>query len=221
MFIVIDGIDWSWKWTQVELLRKHFEWLWKKVKILDYPRYTSESSFMVKKYLNWEYWKNVSPKLASIFYAIDRYDSFFDEKEKDFESYDYIISNRYVSANMIHQTSKIDDDEKADEFLKWLYDLEFNIFWIPKPDKVIFLDVSPEVSKKMILKKEERSYIKNNKKMDLHEEDTNHLINAHNRAIKVAKDYNWSTIDCVENWEILPIETITKKILTEIEKINK
>jgi dTMP kinase len=84
---------------------------------------------MVKKYLNGEYGTNVSAKLASIFYAIDRYDSLFDKKQADdLSQYDYIISNRYVSANMIHQTGKIDDDTKAKEFLDWLYDLEYNIF---------------------------------------------------------------------------------------------
>jgi len=58
---------------------------------------------------------------------LDRFDSSFDIR-KDLQEYDYIISNRYVSANMIHQTGKIDDDVKAKEFLDWLYDLEYNIF---------------------------------------------------------------------------------------------
>lgn len=218
MFIVIDGIDGSGKGTQVEILRKHFEELGKKVKILDYPRYGHTSSFMVQKYLNGEYGKTLSPKLASIFYAIDRYDSSFDVK-KDLENYDYIISNRYVSANMIHQTGKIENDVEAKEFLDWLYDLEYNIFWIPKPDKVIFLNVTPEVSQKLVLKKAEREYLKDGKKMDLHEEDINHLQNAWEKAMKVVEMYDdWVKIDCIENGEILPIDAITQKILVEIEK---
>ncbi len=218
MFIVIDGIDGSGKGTQVEILRKHFEELGKKVKILDYPRYGHTSSFMVQKYLNGEYGKTLSPKLASIFYAIDRYDSSFDVK-KDLENYDYIISNRYVSANMIHQTGKIENDVEAKEFLDWLYDLEYNIFWIPKPDKVIFLNVTPEVSQKLVLKKAQREYLKDGKKMDLHEEDINHLQNAWEKAMKVVEMYDdWVKIDCIENGEILPIDAITQKILVEIEK---
>lgn len=221
MFIVIDGIDGSGKGTQVEILRKHFEWIGKKVKILDYPRYWYASSFMVQKYLNGEYGKTLSPKLASIFYAIDRYDSMMDKKYVDFDSYDYIISNRYVSANMIHQTGKIEDDNEAKEFLDWLYDLEYNIFWIPKPDKVIFLNVTPEVSQKLVLKKEKREYLKDGKKMDLHEEDINHLQNAWEKAMKVVEMYDdWVKIDCVENGEILPIEEITQKILSEISSVE-
>lgn len=222
MFIVIDGIDGSGKWTQVEILRKHFEWLGKKVKILDYPRYGHQSSFMVQKYLNGEYGKTLSPKLASIFYAIDRYDSMMDKKYVDFEEYDYIISNRYVSASMIHQTGKIENDEESKEFLDWLYDLEYNIFWIPKPDKVIFLNVTPEVSQKLVLQKEERKYLKDGKKMDLHEEDINHLQNAWKKAMKVVDMYDdWVKIDCVENGEILPIDIITEKILFEIWREEK
>lgn len=216
MFVVIDWIDWSWKWTQVEILRKHFEWLWKKVKILDYPRYGKPSAFMVEKYLNWEYWKAVSPKLSSIFYAIDRFDSSFELRE-DFEKYDYIISNRYVSASMIHQTWKISWEKESKEFLDWLYDLEYNIFWIPIPDKVIFLNVTPDISQKLVLKKQEREYLKDWKKMDLHEEDKNHLTNARTKAMKIVEMYDdWIKIDCVENWDILPIDVITKKILAEI-----
>lgn len=216
MFIVIDWIDWSWKWTQVQLLKEYFEKIWKKVKILDYPRYGNPSAFFVEKYLNWEYWKNVSAKLASIFYALDRYDSSFDLR-KDFGDYDYIISNRYVSASMIHQAWKIEDEKESKVFLDWLYDLEYNIFWIPKPDKVIFLNVTPDISQKLVLKKEEREYLKWWKKMDLHEEDKNHLTNARNKAMKVVWMYDdWVKIDCVENWEILPIDEITKKILKEI-----
>jgi len=78
----------------------------------------------------------------------------------DFETYDFVISNRYVSANMIHQTGKLVDEAERDEFLEWLEDLEFNIFNIPRPDKVIFLNVTPETSQKLVLKKEEREYLK-------------------------------------------------------------
>lgn len=216
MFIVIDWIDGSGKWTQVEIIKNHLESIWKTVKLLDYPRYWQKSAFMVEKYLNGEYGKEISPKLASIFYAIDRYDSSF-ELKNDFNNYDYIISNRYVSANMIHQTGKIKDQKESNEFLKWLYDLEYNIFGIPKPDKVIFLNVTPEVSQKLVLKKEQREYLKDGKKMDLHEEDLNHLQNAWEKAMKIVDMYDdWVKIDCIKDGEMLPITEITDKILKKI-----
>lgn len=215
MFVVIDWLDGSGKWTQVKLLEENLKKLWKKVKVLDYPRYWEKSAFFVEKYLNWWYGKNVSAKQASIFYALDRFDDSFN-LEDDFTSYDYVISNRYVSANMIHQTWKISSESDRNEFLEWLYDLEFNIFGIRKPDKVIFLNVTPETSQKLVLKKDDREYLKDGKKMDLHEEDKNHLTNAYNAAMQVVKKYDWTKIDCEKEGEMRSIEEINNEILKHI-----
>lgn len=213
MFIVIDWIDGSWKGTQVKLVEEKLKEMWKKVKILDYPRYEEQSSFMVQKYLNWDYGKEVWAKLASIFYAVDRFDSSFWFK-KDLEKYDYIISNRYVSANIIHQSGKIADKEERKEFINWIEDLEYNVFGIPKPDKTIFLNVSPEMSQKLVLKKEEREYLKWGKKMDLHEEDRDHLTNAHKAAMEVVNaNADWIKIDCEKDWDMRSVEEISKDIL--------
>lgn len=213
MFIVIDWIDWSGKGTQVALVEKKLLEMWKKVKVLDYPRYWEKSAFAVEKYLNWDYGKNVTAKQASIFYALDRFDDSFNLRE-NFKEYDYIISNRYVSANMIHQAWKISDKVERNKFLDWLEELEYEIFAIPRPDKTIFLNVSPEMSQKLVLKKEEREYLKWWKKMDLHEEDKNHLKNAHASAMDVVSRYSdWIKIDCEENLEMRSIEEINSDIL--------
>ncbi|MDD4151167.1 MAG: deoxynucleoside kinase [Candidatus Gracilibacteria bacterium] len=216
MFIVIDGIDGSGKGTQVKLISEYLESIGKKVKVLDYPRYDEQSSFMVKKYLNGEYGKEVSAKLASIFYAIDRYESSFDIR-KDFADYDYIISNRYVSASMIHQTGKIEDPDERKAFLDWEYDLEYNIFGIPKADRVIFLDVPPDVSQKLLATKEKRDYIKNDKNLDIHEADKNHLLKSREAAIQVCDMYDdWTRLNCTKNGEMMSIEEIKNMILAEI-----
>jgi len=216
MFIVIDWIDWSGKGTQVALLEKRLKSLWKKVKILDYPRYGEKSAFAVEKYLNWEYGKEVTAKQASIFYAIDRFDDSFNIK-KDLEQYDFIISNRYVSASMIHQAGKISDKKQREKFLDWLYELEYEIFNINKPDLTIFLNVSPKMSQKLVLLKEERKYLKNWKKMDIHEEDEQHLKNAHFSAMSVVERFDdWIKIDCEQDSNMKSIEEINKEILDKI-----
>lgn len=216
MFIVIDWIDWSWKGTQILLVSEELKKLWKRVKMLDYPRYWEKSAFMVEKYLNWEYWKEVNPKLSSIFYAIDRFED-YSEYQKDLQNYDYIISNRYVSSSMIHQSWKIDNLEEKEKFIDWLYDLEYNIFWIPKPDKIIFLNVSPQTSRELVKNKEKRDYIKNDKNVDLHEEDENHINNAYKSIIQVVNKFdNCKIVNCEDNGKILEKDKITKMILKEI-----
>jgi hypothetical protein len=53
--------------------------------------------------------------------------------------------------------------------------------------------------------------------MDIHEEDKNHLINAHAAALEVAEKYSdWVKIDCEIDLEMVSIEDITEMIMKEI-----
>ena len=215
MFVVIDGIDGSGKGTQVALLEKELVDLWKTVKIIDYPRYSHGAAFFIERYLNGDYWKSLLPKLASLFYALDRFDHSF-ELKRDLEEFDFVISNRYVTASMIHQAGKLSDLKEIDEYLDWLYDLEYNICGIPLPDKVIFLDVPPEVSAYLITQKQQREYIKDGSNKDIHEADENHLKNAYERAIYVSEKFQWTRVQCTQWTMMLPIDVITQMILKEI-----
>lgn len=219
MFIIIDWLDGSGKGTQTKLVVAELEKQWKKVLLLDYPRYGETSAYFVEKYLNGAYGKEVPAKLASIFYALDRFDDSFNFKDEMW-NYDYIISNRYVSASMMHQAGKIKDKTERLEYMNWLHELEFEIFKIPKPDKVLFLDVPPEVSQKLVEKKEARDYITWWATKDLHEADENHLKDAYKVAGEILENFpkTWEKIDCCENGDILSIDVITQKILNSIIK---
>jgi dTMP kinase len=217
MFIVLDWLDGSGKGTQTKLVSEALIAMWKKVLVLDYPRYGESSCYFVEKYLNGAYGE-VNAKAASIFYALDRFEDSFNFKERQKE-YDYIISNRYVSANMMHHGGKIDDKKKRIKFMKWLYKLEYKIFGIPKPDKVLFLDVPPEVSQKLVDKKEARNYIKDGKTKDLHEADEHHLSKAYKVAHEILKEFSdWKQVKCTQDGVMLPQEVITQKILSHITK---
>lgn len=216
MFIVLDGIDGSGKATQAELLKKHFELEWKKVKLLDYPRYGNPSAHFVERYLNGEYGKNVLPKQASLFYALDRFDQ-KDELERDIDFYDYVISNRYVSASMIHQTGKLHSKEEMDEFLEWLDDLEYNILCLPRPDKIIFLNTHHDISNQNIEKKKKREYIKSENNRDLHEGDSDHMMNSYLTGLYVAEKFGWDMVECEQWWKMLPKNEITQMIIKKIK----
>lgn len=158
----------------------------------------------------------MTAKQASILYALDRFDHSHDLRQ-DMQNYDFIISNRYVSASMIHQTGKIRSSQERAEFIAWLEDLEYEIFAIPRPDKTIFLNVSPEMSQKLILQKEERAYLKEGKKMDIHEADTTHLIHAHSAAMEIVESHqDWERIDCERGGEMKSIEEIHVEILAKV-----
>ena len=76
---VIDGTDGSGKQTQLEQLEKRLIKENIEYKKVSFPNYDSPSSALVKMYLSGEFGKNakdISPYIASTFYAADRYATF-------------------------------------------------------------------------------------------------------------------------------------------------
>lgn len=222
-FIVIDGTDGSGKATQMELLVKNLKKAGHQVKIFDFPQYGKKSASFVEKYLNGGYGsaQEVGPYRASIFFACDRYDASFKIK-KYLKEGKVIISNRYVTANMGHQGGKIKDLRERKNYFKWLYDLEYRIFRIPKPDLNIILHVDAAVAQKLVDNKKKRNYIKGKKKRDLHENDLKHLQNAEKVYLEIARTFpNFSLIKCTENNNIMTQEKISKLVLKEVKKIIK
>lgn len=218
-FIVIDGTDGSGKGTQTELLISALKSRGVKVVTTDFPQYGNPSSHFVEKYLRGEYGTadEVGAKRASLFYALDRFDAAKQMKQWLDEGF-FIVSNRYVSASMGHQTGKIKDPEERDKFLDWLNELEFEICGIPKPDEVIFLYMPPEIGQKLVDQKSEREYTQG-KKRDIHEADLDHLKNASEAYKYVAEKFDWKTVECVENDEILSREQIHQEILKVLEGV--
>lgn len=217
-FIVFEGIDGSGKGTQVELVAERLRSEGKTVAVLDFPRYKHQSGFMVSKYLNGEYGtlSEVGPELASMFYATDRFDAKKEILAALMEN-DYVLANRYVSSNMIFQASKLDSYPKIDAFLDWVYDLEFRIFGIPRPDVVVFLKISVETSARLIAAKEQREYIKDGSNKDIHESNLNYLRKTSEIALYVASRFtNWKILECERDGEILPKPAISDQILSAI-----
>lgn len=215
-FIVIEGTDGSGKGTQVHLLVNRLKEEGKTVEMVDFPQYDSPSSYFVAKYLRGEYGTadEVGAYTASLFYALDRYDKSFDIK-RWLEEGVTVIANRYVSANMGHQAGKIDDVEKRDAYLEWLHNLEYSMCGIPVPDQTIFLFVPPELGQKMVDHKTLRDYT-GGKQRDIHEADLEHLRKASEAYVYVAKKYNWTTIPCTEEGEMLTREAIHERLYETI-----
>ncbi len=210
--IVFCGTDGSGKATQIKLLAEKIKKEGYDVEFADFPQYGQRSATLVEDYLNGKFGdaKSVGPYRASIFFAVDRYEASFKIKEW-LNQGKIVISNRYVSANMGHQTGKIRDKEERDKFLEWLKNLEFNIFEIPKPNKNILFYMPPEISQKLVDKKDLRDYI-GGKKRDLHEEDLQHLKDAAEAYLYVAKKYNWDIIDCAPNGILRTKEDISNEL---------
>ena len=124
-----------------------------KYKAISFPNYDSPSSSLVKMYLSGEFGtdpKTVSPYVASTFYAADRFATYQKDLKQFYEDGGIILADRYITANMIHQTGKIKDNKERDKFLDWVWDLETNIYGLPAPTEVFFLNMPPEKALELI-----------------------------------------------------------------------
>ena len=216
--IVIEGTDGSGKATQIELLARSLIKKGYKVKTADFPQYDKPSSYFVSKYLRGEYGK-VGPYKASLFFALDRYDKSFEIK-KWLSGGHIVISNRYVSANMGHQAGKIADLKERSVYLKWLQNLEYEIFDIPKPDLTILLAMPPEIGQELVNQKAKREYLKGAKR-DIHEKDLKHLKDAFRAYLEVAKKYKWVIVNCVSGEKLNTREAIHEEILKKVQRFAK
>ena len=216
---VIDGTDGSGKQTQLGELKNRLDREKIDYRVVSFPNYDSKTSTLVKMYLSGEFGTNskeISPYIASTFYAADRYATYQTELKEYYENGGLILADRYTTSNMIHQAGKIQDKEERDKFLKWLWDFEFNLYNLPIPTEVFFLNMPVEKSLELIANRDNK--FTHNSKKDIHESDKNHLMDAYSAACDVAKDYNWYEVKCVKDDKIRTIEDIHEEIYNEIKK---
>ena len=216
---VIDGTDGSGKQTQFTKLQERLTKDNINFKTVSFPNYESPSSSLVKMYLSGEFGENakdVSPYIASTFYAADRYATFKTGYQKFYEEGGIILADRYTTANMVHQAGKIKDKQEREKFLNSLWDFEFNLYSLPVPTEVFFLNMPVEKSLELIQNRDNK--FTHNTKKDIHERDKSHLIDSYNAACEVAKEYNWYEIKCIKDNNLRTIEDIHEEIYKEVKK---
>lgn len=222
LIIIESGTDASGKATQTKLLFNRLVREGCNVRKIEYPDYKSPSSSLIKMYLNGEFGKkpeDVNPYAASTFFAVDRYASFQKEWRTFYEAGGIVLADRYTTSNMVYQTSKIEDIEERNRFLDWLWDLEFNKFDLPVPDCVVFLDMDPLISQKLMENRENK--FTGSKEKDIHESSFVYLIKTYNNACYVAEKYNWDTIKCSDNEQLKAIEAIHQEIYQVVKRVIK
>jgi len=218
--VVIDGTDGSGKGTQTELILKYLDKLKIKNKYIDFPRYyTSFHGRMVGRYLSGEFGglDSASPYLTSLFYAMDRLTA-RDEIVDWLEEGNTVVANRYTTSSMAFQTARI-EKPKREEFLKWLYEMEYKEHKLPKEDLVIFLYVPVEISQKLVDQKAKREYVKGKKK-DINEANVEYQKEVLKLYLELSKKYShWEVIKCVDaKGKLLSIEKVQGKILRVLKK---
>ena len=218
-FIVIDGNDGSGKATQAKLLIERLEQDGCNVRTIDFPRYYDNFfGKFIGECLTGEYgdFISVDPHIASVVYAADRFES-RDQINAWLDAGDIVIADRYVSANQIHQGSKITDEQKRIAFMEWLDHMEYSAFKLPRPDVVLYLDVPYDVSLKNLQNKKEKY---SEGKVELSENDHDYQKNSRACGLwLVEKNNEWKKIDCMDGDTMRTIEDIHEEVYMLIEAL--
>ena len=208
--IVIEGTDGSGKSTQFKKLTERVTSEGIAFQKLVFPQYSEPSSALIRMYLGGEFGTNpsdVNAYAASAFYAVDRFASYKKSWGQWYDNGGLILSDRYTTSNAVHQASK-EPAEKRQDYLKWLYEFEYEKLGMPAPDLVIYLDVPTDFSEKMMRKREQDT----NTKADIHEQDLQYLATCREMGRTAAQYYGWRIIDCVKDGEMRSIEDIHEEI---------
>ncbi len=215
--IVLDGLDGSGKSTQLAAVDA---WLnVRKVahRQISFPDYEQPSSALVRQYLAGEFGGTpnaVNAYAASSFYAVDRYASFKRFWQEAYEHGELIIAARYTTSNAIHQMSKLPKTE-WDAYLDWLADYEYRLLALPHPDEVIFLDMPPVVSQRLMSGR----YAGDESKKDIHERDRAYLLKCREAALYAALHDGWRVIPCAEGEEPRAVGDITADLTAIIQTL--
>jgi dTMP kinase len=212
--IVIEGTDGSGKSTQFRLMAERLEKENHPFRRLVFPRYSEESSALIRMYLGGAFGSkpgDVNAYAASAFYAVDRYASYKQDWGKWYEEGGLVLSDRYTTSNAVHQASK-ETGEKHAQFLNWLYEFEYDKLGLPRPDLIIYLDVPTDFTEKLMRHREAET----NTKADIHEQDMTYLATCRETGRAAAEHYGWTVIRCVKDGQMRTIEDIHQEIYRHV-----
>ena len=212
--IVLEGLDGSGKSTQLLLLEGELRRRGP-VRTVSFPDYSSPSSALVKMYLGGEFGDkpgDVNAYAAGAFYAVDRYASFKKDWQRDYESGVTILAGRYTTSNMIYQMEKLPRSQ-WEGYISWAEDFEYERLGLPRPQRVIFLDMPLDAAQKLLSKR----YGGHDEKKDLHERDLRYLESCAQCARFAAEKLGWRVVECARGAEPLSIEEIHRRVVSALD----
>ena len=208
--IVIEGLDGSGKATQARLLAQALAGEGRAVRQITFPDYASDSSALVKMYLRGDFGSHpgdVNAFAASAFFSVDRFASYRTDWGGFYRQGGVVVCDRYTTSNAVHQCSKLPREEWP-AFLDWLFDFEYTKIGIPAPDRVVYLDVDPAVSQRLMTGR----YRGDESKKDIHEKDLAYLARSHEAADWCAARLGWARVPCCEGGGMRGVEQIGRDV---------
>lgn len=213
--IVIEGADGAGKATQVKMLQDRLKGEGIEVETLDFPGY--DRSFFgsyIKEWVDKTHgdFVDLDPRLSSILFAGDRYESrdvlmgWLDEGKN-------VILDRYVTANMLHQGAKIENAGDRGAFLLWLERLEYDVFKMPRPDVVVYLDMPSEMRHALLTTDESKPDIGHT------ETNSSYQLALQRYAEHISDLEKWRTISCLMDDKLRSKDNINTELYGIIRPI--
>lgn len=205
--IVFEGTDGSGKSTQFQRLCRRLEEEGRAFRRIIFPQYQEPSSALIRMYLGGEFGGrpgDVNPYAASAFYAVDRFASYRKVWGEYYEQGGLVLADRYTTSNAVHQGSKLPPQEQ-EAFIRWLFEFECDRMGLPRPDRVIYLDMPTHKAAELMRRREADTHTA----ADIHEVDIEYLAACRDTALRAAKVLGWDVISCVDGQgEVRSIEEI-------------
>jgi dTMP kinase len=215
--IVLEGGDSSGKSTQLKLLTEKLESEGKEVVHMHFPKHEVSFGKVVDAYLRGEYGdKNaIPPEFIAMLYMADFYESKKD-MEKMLDEGKIILLSRYFSSTLSYQVALTPSEEK-DDVWNWIKQVCIRL---PQPDLTLVLYVPVEYSVKLLDNAENAESYKQGAKRDQHEADVEFQKDFMKEYDRNIGKLNWTKLDCIENNELLSIESIQSKVWDEVKKVT-
>lgn len=191
--ISIEGLDCSFKETNAKNLKMFLDnCLDVPVHLVSFPRHQDKAGYFVEKYLHDEY-HDLTPEQVIMTYAMDRFDYCksidIDDRLNNGE---WFIFDRYVNSNLIYQYPN-KKDYNPDKLRDFIYNIEYDILGLPKPDIIIALMTDFELIEQKLEEKHKET------PSDKHESDLNYLRRVYSLYKLLIDRYNWDMIDVIRD----------------------
>ncbi len=215
--IVLEGLDGAGKSTQLRMLAERAGQMGHATEFLHFPRTdTPLYGEFIARFLRGDFGPadGVDPHTLALMFAGDRaaakpiLSRWLDEGK-------WVFLDRYVYSNVAYQCAKVEDIEERGRLKKWILELEFEIYQVPRPDLSLFLDVPFRFTAERLSSHRQgsdRDYLAGGQ--DVHEVSLDLQRRVREAYLDVAKtDHTLEIIDCGDdNDEMLSPSEIFQKI---------
>lgn len=217
--IVIEGTDCSGKETQTKKLFERLQKEGVKCKMFSFPNYDTPTGKIISGPLLGKddeinsFFENpmeLEPKVTCLYYAADRRYNMTKYIKKYLDEGYHIILDRYVTSNLAHQGSKIDDKDERFYMYEWIDKLEYWLLDLPKPTKTIFLHVPYDFVKELIKKRVHKDHAE--------KAGPEIIKKSINSYIELSSLYNWDRIECIKDNNLRSIDDIHNEIYDMVKK---